>query len=466
MQQKSKFSSNITGRSKQRNFYACFFLYKVIYLLKLKIRKGGGELLKDTISEKIDNMEELDDRTILKAIVRDVFEGLIEYQQEFNARLEERIFNQIRDKESNYDIYTTIVPRDKLKVINDFLVPILNEDEEEPEVTILKDIEEGENIFLEKIFLKMEYGNIMSLRQDDDRFFYGVLYTEDEKYNLKLSLDYNKEYIQEEKKLYKFFLENTISWRTVFNPYSRRIFNVKVVDWEKGLEEVKEFEKIEYDLEEFEDAKFRNYVPVWNVRRVFQKGEGFPVPARNTTNYDHYISVENLDLQNGYLVVPDGLNIISVKKKEDDIIITSDKSNSNPWELIEIIQNPREKEREYEFELFSNSKKRSFVNKMVNDNTVYIKSKADIERIVNSYQEVSGIKLENIEVVNETTAGDTYDYNSFIEDEVREGCSKKILLLTFSTDINNYLKNDILSFVVSEIQMYFSDYVCRGVCQK
>lgn len=409
-------------------------------------------------------MEELEGRSILKAIVRDVFEGLVEYQQDFNARLEDRVFNLIRDKESNFNIYSTIVARDQLKVINDFLVPVLKEDgEKKSGKDILADIGEKDNIFLEKVFLKADYGEIKNLSQEEDRYFSGTLSTEKRSYNLKISLKYNYDYIREEEKLYKNFLENTVSWRTINNPYARRIFDVILESWEEGLEEEKNIEKIEYDLEEFESIKYRDYVPVWNIRKVYQKGEGFPVPAQNTTNYDHYISVENLDLQNGYLVVPDGLNIISVKKKEDDIVITSNKSNSNPWELIEITQDPREREREFEFTLLSNGKKRSFINKLVHDNTLYIKTKADIERIINSYQDISDISLEEIEVLEDEVVGDTYDFNSFIEDEIRESSSKKTLLFKFSTGINNYLKNDILSFLVSEIQMYFSDYICKGV---
>ena len=420
--------------------------------------------MKEIISDKIDNMDELEDRTILKGIVRDVFEGLVDYQKEFNNKLEDRIFNEINDKESSYDIYTTIVSRDDLQIVSDFLFPLLEEDyNKRTSEEILNDIFNKDKACIEKVFLKESYEELKNLYGDKDRTFTGEILTDTGSYEIEIILEFNDNYIKAEQKLYDIFLENTINWRTINNPYSRKMFDIIVVGYEQELEEINDFEKIEYHLEEFDEVVFKDYIPVWNIREVFQKGEGFPVPAQNTTNYDHYISVENLDLQNGYLVVPDGFNLISVKKKEEDIIITSDESNSNPWKLIEIVQNEREKERDYDFTLLSNSKKSAFINKLGNNNINRIRTKADLERIIHSYRDISGIKLEEIVIVDKEIEGGTYDYNVFIEDEIRQTNFKHTLLLKFSTEFSDFLEYDIISFIVSEIQLLFPGYLCRGV---
>ena len=419
--------------------------------------------MKEIISEKIDNMEELEDRTILKGIVRDVFEGLANYQKEFNHNLEDRVFNQIEDKEKHYDIYTTLVSREELKAISDFLLPILEEDsvEESPE-EILEKIQSEDQPKIEKLFFTVPIKKIDDLRQEN-KVFEGQIKTEEGSYRFEFVLEYNKEYIKAEKELYNIFVENMVGWRTANNPYGRRIFDVVVMDYDPEIEEITEFEEIEYDLDDVGEEMHRNQVPVWNIREITQKGEGFPVPAGSKINYDHYISVENLDLSNGYLVLPEGFNIVSVKKEEDDIVITSDKSDSTPWQLLEIIQNKREKERDFDFPLLSNGRKEVFINKLMRSKMNNIQTRGDLERIINSYRNISEIKLEEVVVSSNDLAGITRDYNSFIKDEIREANLKKTMLLKCSTSLNGYLKEELLSFLVSEVQLYFPNYKCKGV---
>lgn len=57
----------------------------------------------------------------------------------------------------------------------------------------------------------------------------------------------------------------------------------------------------------------------------------------------------------------------------------------------------------------------------------------------------------------------TYDFNFYIEDEIRVNNSKKVMLLKFKDIEDNYLKYDLLSFVISEVQMHFAEYICKGV---
>jgi hypothetical protein len=53
--------------------------------------------------------------------------------------------------------------------------------------------------------------------------------------------------------------------------------------------------------------------------------------------------------------------------------------------------------------------------------------------------------------------------NFFLIDDIRVGNDKKIMKLKFKA-LNNdsYIREDLLSFIVSEIQMYFSEYECQG----
>ena len=59
-------------------------------------------------------MSDLEQRHILKNIMWDVFKEIIDYQDEVNKQLEQRLFYDIKDTEENYIIYTTIIQRDRI----------------------------------------------------------------------------------------------------------------------------------------------------------------------------------------------------------------------------------------------------------------------------------------------------------------------------------------------------------------
>lgn len=52
--------------------------------------------------------------------------------------------------------------------------------------------------------------------------------------------------------------------------------------------------------------------------------------------------------------------------------------------------------------------------------------------------------------------------NPFISDHVRSEKDKKVMKLRFRASDNSFIRHDILSFLVSEIQMYFPEYKCEG----
>ncbi|MNG00981.1 hypothetical protein D3C84_839390 [compost metagenome] len=69
----------------------------------------------------------------------------------------------------------------------------------------------------------------------------------------------------------------------------------------------------------------------------------------------------------------------------------------------------------------------------------------------------------------------TYAMNPFIDDQVRTVSDKKVMRLTFrpcesgedtrvkAASISPLIRYDLMSFIVSEIQMYFPEYECEGV---
>lgn len=427
---------------------------------------AGGSKLKEIIKEKLDSMGNLAQRKILKNVMEGVFESLLDYQEEMSKNLEARVFNQIENQESNYNIYTTIVKQDKLNLIDDFLFPILDRDKEEIDKgEIIKQINQKEELIITRVFFDLGYQEIENLRKEN-RIFSGIIVGEEREYKISFELRYNQEYLKAEKELYEIFIENSLAWRTINNPYIRKIFDVVIVDYDEKVEELSDFESIDFDLEEFDDNKYLNYIPVWNIGKIYKKADGFPMAARDKVNYDHMIYLDNMNVQNGYLVVVNDYNIVSIRKSREELVITSDESNSVPWEILKVVQERKFKNYHLEFELMSNTKKDSFMDKTFQQNHKVIKTLGEINRICNSFQNINEFNLEEVKILeNMTYDSFTYDYNQFIEDEIRIANLKKVMLLKFSSNREDYLKYDLLSFIVSELQMYFPDYICEGVCE-
>ena len=61
----------------------------------------------------------------------------------------------------------------------------------------------------------------------------------------------------------------------------------------------------------------------------------------------------------------------------------------------------------------------------------------------------------------------TYALNPFMSDNVRSEQGKQVMMLSFqrseaSLSVPYYLLSDLMSFLVSEVQMHFPEYKCEG----
>ena len=85
------------------------------------MRREGDNVLKEMMYERLRKIDDLELRQDIKTIMSGVFANLIDYQTEWNNRLEERIFNEIDDVENKYDVYVTLNSREDIDPIHDFL---------------------------------------------------------------------------------------------------------------------------------------------------------------------------------------------------------------------------------------------------------------------------------------------------------------------------------------------------------
>ena len=119
----------------------------------------------------------------------------------------------------------------------------------------------------------------------------------------------------------------------------------------------------------------------------------------------------------------------------------------------------------YDYEIMSNKVNVNFSNKISLENRYSIKTKNELARLINSFEVSKYLKFKNavLEDYEDINCNETYDVNDFIIDEIRNENLKNKLILQFEPlDKANYLNNDILSFLVSEVSFIYPEYKCEG----
>ncbi|MBU3108002.1 normocyte-binding protein [Clostridium gasigenes] len=419
------------------------------------------------IHEKLNEIKELGDRVLLKKIMNSVFSSLEEYSEERFNQLEKRVFNEVPYVKEKYNIYSTIIKRNKIDQTDDFLYPILSEDVEEKTydtIKILKSIEEKKTSNMFKIFLKCDY-LIFKEFISNNLNIKGVIETNKKVHEAYFKVVENKEYTDKVSRLYKSFINSNVTWTTVNNPYIHKIADIVLIGCKDKIENDESVIKIEVDFGEYNKYVEYDMVPLWNIKELKLKCNGFPMPCIDKINYEHNISIVKQGEKNGYLVDYENVDINYVTFTKESVIISSTTNETAFWNLWDIISGEENKTSKYEYELMTNKVNVNFSNKLAFQNPYTIKTKTELARVINSLKASKYLKFKDIKLEKNhlTKIKETYDVNDFIIDEIRDENIKKALILYFEPiDKDNYLNKDILSFLVSEIQFLYPEYECEG----
>lgn len=416
--------------------------------------------------ERLRKIEDLEQRQLLKDIVSGVFVNLIDYQDEMNRKLEERVFNEIEDVENRFDIYVTLSSKEDVDPIHQCLFPMRPADLETKGIDtakLLQSLKNKEQAVLCTLFLECDSIQIQQLLVEKRRFN-GTLVTTEGQVEIKVSLSRNSDYLQEIDKLYPIFQINGLPWKTINHPYAYKFLDVNLVDCPPLNEDTEIIDMI-VDLEEYESKKRLDMVPLWNIERHEVKNVGFPIPAIDKINYEHVLSIRKIGNEHGYLVEADEENVRYVKRSDNELTIVSPQDKSGVWQLIKIAKMEDEKIGKLHYELVSNRRIEHFMHKFASKYTANVKTKGEITRMINSFEAAVSVELVDVDIVDSfSRAGFTHSANPFLTEMIGENSHKKTMLLKFKAKAKkDFIANDILSFLVSEVQRHFFEYKCVGV---
>lgn len=421
--------------------------------------------MKEIIVDRLRKVESLEQRQVLKEIVNGVFMNLIEYQEGMNRKLEERIFNEIENEEAQYDVYVTVCSKDDIDLLPEYLYPMVASDLEPLTITSKKLrelVNNKEPVTLFTLFLQADSFEIEALLTHE-RNFNGRLQTTDGHYEITVHLQQHKTYIQEIENVYHAFQMNGIPWKTIYHPYAYKFFDVVLTDC-PALKEAEEIVGFTIDFEEFEDKKQLDKIPLWNIEKLALKSIGFPIPALDKVNYEHMLSIRKTGTEHGYLVATDEDSVRYIKRSENELTVVSSRENSGIWNLLKVTKVEREKVNSVADELVSNRRTDRFINKYGQQKALSVKTMGEIIRIVNSFEVAISMELVDIAIKeNFQDAKISYAANPFISGEIDMKSDKKVMVLQFKAlQEQDFMANDRMSFLVSEVQRHFSEYRCEG----
>ncbi|HHW35862.1 MAG TPA: normocyte-binding protein [Bacillales bacterium] len=421
--------------------------------------------MKNIILDRLQKTDNLEQRQLLKEIVNGVFINLIDYQEEMNRKLEERVFNEMEDGDHQYNIYVALCKKENVDPIHEFLYPMIPEDLEESPIDLeimFHSNKPQDSITLLTVFLQCDFPTIKGLL-DHERTFTGEIQTTTGRHKVKVYLRQNRTYIGEIEKLYQLFIINGLPWRTVNHPYAYKFFDVVIANPPK-LQEDEQIKEVTFDLEEYEVFKELDMVPLWNIEQFSLKNTGFPIPAKDKVNYEHILSVGKMGERHGYLVDVDGESIRYIKRSQDELIVVSPLDKSGIWNVLKLTQPLETSVDLLDYEILSNRRNNRFLNKYVREKAIPIRTKSEIFRMVHSFEVAKYLKLVDMEVRNVFEDTEiSYPMNTFLNDEIRVEKDKSVLVLYFQAQTEkSYIMNDLMSFLISEIQISFPEYRCQG----
>ena len=288
--------------------------------------------------------------------------------------------------------------------------------------------------------------------------------TDKDVHEIRVSLQHSKKYINEIEKLYRVFQYNGVVWNTVNCPYAYKFVDI-VLNSSLNFKTGEKIVEITVDLSEYEKYKVINAVPLWNVKKIVAQDKSFPMPAGDRINYDHSISlVKAPGIQNGYMAGSDNTDFLYCKRLEQELIIVSPFSEQHHWNLVKIEHLENSRRKNFEYELMSNKRNLGFIGRYSSLKSVIIRTKGEMARLMQSYDLSREMSFQNVEIKdNYEKEEETTDYNSFLDDNIRVNAYKKIMLIKFkANDRENFLVQDKMSFLVSEMQILFPEYRCIG----
>ncbi len=432
--------------------------------------------MKELAADRLNRMEDLEQRRLLRQILTGVFTQLAEHQETAFRQLEERVFREAAGNDELYTIYASVCHRDELDPIDEFMFPMIPEDANADAAVdageLAASLGRGERPVLQSFYMSCSREQLHELLSSQ-RSFRGELETSEGTIGINVQLSANKAYEHVIEKLYRLFRLNSIPWTTVNHPYAYKFIQAELIECDRELDSGLEVHQVRIDLEEYERWKRVDWIPLWNVEQLTLASTGFPMPALDKINYEHVLPIRKTGSGHGYLVDAEEDELHYVKRDAHELIVVSPKEKAGMWSLWKVAQHPAETLPQTTSAdlLVSNRRKPSFIGSFERKQAAVIRSAGDVKRLVHMFEAAEGMQLDLVELLppeaySSMDAAFPYAYtmNPFLTDTLRAEREKRVLRLGFIVPESEdpLFIQDRICFLTSEVQRHLPEYRVMG----
>ena len=420
--------------------------------------------MEEIIKNEVNQISGLKERVAFKDIVEQVFLSLYETNQEMYRVLEERVMEELAFDINRYRICTGVVERELVDRSHHLLLPMRESDlfrQEYDALKLTQTLREEGQCHIKTLFLECDYIQLEKLLNKKKTT--GKIITERGEYPAEFSLRRNTDYLEEIAHLYEVFTGNGVRWQTVNAPYLYKFVDICLTGEFPDFPADEHITDIQPDLEEFSDWAREGYVPLWNVRKLKLASVGFPVPCEDHKNFEHIISIREYGNEHIYLI-DDDRHIYNVRQLENRLVVMGEEAEASKWDVYMIISGENRKFERFTYPVMTNQRKKGFMECFFRRQGMSIRTGAELIRFIREFDVEEYLEYEGYELTDRQEGPEeTYSMNGFILDEIRDNEYRKCLLLKFrGKEKHSFLLRDIMSYVVSEVQMMYPEYMCVG----
>ena len=427
------------------------------------------------IKEEIGRIVEQEERVLFKELIEQVFLSLYQANQEMYQALERRIMDDLAVDRKPGEIRIGIGEREEVAQSHHFLFPLREEDinpQSNQADSLYIQLREKGRVWVKTLFLPWDYLEIKKLLEREG--VEGSILTDQGELPAQFVLCPHGVYLEEIEKLYQVFIRNGRSWQTVNTAYLHKFVDVYLLPEGLALTGRENILDIKIYLEEKSSAKeeaavpqkpvYENYIPLWNIKKLSLTSVGFPVPCEKKKAFEYLFSLRGQGEEHVYLIGEEE-GIYRVRQQPSQLVVTSDFIKKGKWKIYRIQKGESRSLGYFSYPVMSNQRKDGFVERFTRNQGVRVGTAAELARFIRGFGLEEYVAYQGYQILDAVDRGEseTYSMNEFILDEIRDGRSERCLLLTFQRrEKLAFLQRDMISFLVSEVQLLYPEYRCEG----
>lgn len=431
-------------------------------------QNNGMETMKEMIQREIQSIAALDERVAFKELMEGVFLSLYETNLKMYEELERRVKEELDYDKNRYQIRTGIIEREFFDESHHLMSAMEQEDltgKAYDMKEILRAVAQEGAFPLMRAMLCCDFLELRRILQAQP-VFEGVIETEEPagEWKIEVCLRENRAYLEKTAYLYLLFTRNGIPWQTVNAPYLYKMADVVVTGLPEGLTGREKIKQVTVQFGEYSKMIQEDVIPVWNIRKLELESIGFPTPCEDHRNYEHNLSLRRQGINHAYLV-EDDRNIHSISQSGEKLRIICGAGEARKWSVYQIRSSEEQKIDRYTFPIMGNGRAESFAEKYERKWNQHIRTKTELLHFIRGYGFEEYVSCQDCRIADCFPGErETYSMNFFVEDEMRDRTAQKKLLLYFGPGQKlEWLRRDIISFLVSEVQRIYPEYDCGGI---